>query len=292
MRTIRLTLAYDGTGYVGWQVQPNGVSVQAVVEAALQKLTGETIKVVAAGRTDSGVHALGQVASFRTKSAIPVDAFRPGLQHFLPEDIVVRDAAEVASDFHATYSATRKRYRYVIHNSRVADPFVRRYAWRIATPLDALAMNEAAQAIIGTHDFRCFESQFPNKATSVRTVFEASVGRCGGWPVWEWRTALCAPGRGWPIGSHPVTADESHGDFIWFDIAADGFLYNMVRAIMGTLVKVGLGKWSADDVRTVIERQDRAHAGETAPPQGLYLVQVDYGGISPESAQESSEANE
>jgi tRNA pseudouridine38-40 synthase len=319
MRTIRLTLAYDGTSYVGWQIQPNGLTVQAVVEDALQKLTGETIKVVAAGRTDSGVHALGQVVSFRTAATIPISAFQPGLQHFLPDDVVVRDAAEAAESFHATYSATCKRYRYVIHNSRVADPFLRRYAWRISAPLDATAMHEAAQILLGTHDFRCFESQFPNKATSVRTVFEAAVGRCGGWPVWEWTGSLAADECEWTIasGKQPggrtgqetrateggvrvpvarvsrpvrVASQEGPGDFLWFDIAANGFLYNMVRAITGTLVKVGLGRWSPEDVRQIIARQDRAQAGETAPPQGLYLVQVDY--VSPETIQESRSPDE
>ena len=262
MRTIRLTLAYDGTNYVGWQVQPNGPSVQAAVESAIQKLTGEAVRVVAAGRTDSGVHAAGQVVSFRTSTGIPADGLRSGLQHFLPEDVVVREAADAPDGFHATYSAKRKRYRYIIYNSRVPDPFVRRYAWRLATPLDAGAMDEAARALVGAHDFRCFESQFPNKATSVRTVFEASVGRCAGWPVWERAESL--------------SDSLGDGDFVWFDIAADGFLYNMVRAITGTLVKVGLGKWTADDVRAIIAEQDRARAGETAPPQGLYLVRVDY----------------
>ncbi|HUG92704.1 MAG TPA: tRNA pseudouridine(38-40) synthase TruA, partial [Planctomycetaceae bacterium] len=253
------------TNYVGWQVQPNGPSVQAAVEHAIQKLTGEAVRVAAAGRTDSGVHALGQVVSFRTGSAIPCDALRNGLQHFLPDDVVVRNAEEAPDDFHATYSARRKRYRYVIHNSRVPDPFVQRYAWRVSAPLDAAAMDEAARVLVGTHDFRCFESQFPNKATSIRTVFEASAGRCSGWPVWDWPQSLIA----FPAGA-------GGGEFVWFDVAADGFLYNMVRAIVGTLMKVGLGQWTAEDVRTILARQDRAQAGETAPPQGLFLVHVEY----------------
>jgi tRNA pseudouridine38-40 synthase len=292
MRTIRLTLAYDGTNYVGWQVQPNGPSVQSAVEQALLKLTGDNVRVLAAGRTDSGVHALGQVVSFRTTATLSAEAFQHGLQHFLPDDIVVREAAEAADDFHATYSAKRKRYRYVIHNSRVPDPFVRRYAWRIGTPLAAEAMDAAAGVLVGTHDFRCFESQFPNKATSVRTVFEASVQRVPGWATWRLVSVIdslresssspdhslresSAARRGSLPESTPARPDDAR-DFVCFEIAADGFLYNMVRAITGTLVKVGLGAWTVDDVRKIVASQDRARAGETAPPVGLFLVSVEY----------------
>src|SRR5262249_30533376 len=156
--------------------------------------------------------------------------------------------ADVAEEFHATYSATKKRYRYVIHNSRIPDPFLRRYAWRVFVELDSASMHEAAQMLLGTHDFRCFESEFPNKATSVRTVFEATVNRWSRWPLWS------RPDEFLPDGA---------GEFIWFDIVADGFLYNMVRAITGTLYKVGQGKWSPDDVRRIVENQDRTQAGET-----------------------------
>ena len=256
MRNIRLTLSYDGTNYVGWQVQPNGPSVQAAVEQAVFKLTGETVKLVAAGRTDSGVHALGQVANFATETAITCEKLQTGLQNFLADDVVIREVAEVDADFHATYSARWKRYRYVIFNNRVSEPFIRKYTWQYAAALDAAAMHDAAQVLLGTHDFRCFESHFPNKATSVRTVLESRVERCDGWPLWS---------RG-----------ENAGEFVRLDIAADGFLYNMVRAIVGTLLKVGRHQWTAEDVRRIIDTGDRSQAGETAPACGLYLEHVEY----------------
>ncbi|MCA9070099.1 MAG: tRNA pseudouridine(38-40) synthase TruA [Planctomycetaceae bacterium] len=265
MRNIRLILAYDGGDFVGWQVQPNGRSVQAVVEQAIQKLTGETVRVMAAGRTDSGVHALGQVINFPLAHSIPCDRIRRGLQNFLPSDVVVVNADEVPPEFHATYSAVKKRYRYVIHQSPVRSPFLERYVWSRSDDLDIDRMQQAADCLLGKQDFRCFESHFPNKATSVRTVLEAKLFRAGGWAVWN------------PCSLNNAKDQvETKGPFLCFEIVADGFLYNMVRAIMGTLFKVGRGKWSPGDVRKIIDQQDRALAGETAPAQGLYLVSVDY----------------
>ena len=275
MRNIRLTLSYDGTNYVGWQVQPNGPSVQAAVEQAVFKLTGETVSLIGAGRTDSGVHALGQVANFATQTAITCEKLQTGLQNFLADDVIIRDVSDVDAKFHATYSAKWKRYRYVIFNNRVNDPFIQKYTWQYAAALDAAAMHDAAQVLLGTHDFRCFESHFPNKATSVRTVIESRVERFGGWPLWS-------------RGESPVTANQksahSHsrapgaqtGAFVRLDIAADGFLYNMVRAIVGTLLKVGRHQWTAEDVRRIIDTGDRSQAGETAPARGLYLVHIEY----------------
>jgi tRNA pseudouridine38-40 synthase len=277
MRNIRLTLAYDGTGYVGWQIQPNGISVQGTVEAAIREFTGFETSLLAAGRTDAGVHALGQVTSFRTESAIPCRGFRAGLQTFLPRDILVRDADEAPLSFHATHAAKRKRYRYMIDNSRSAHPFLRNYAHEIPSPLDVPAMHAAAQVLVGKHDFRAFESHHPNTASSVRTIFEASVGRFAGWPAWNadaaWEHANSAPGQ-----------------FVWIDVVADGFLYNMVRAITGTLIRVGHRKWDADDLRRILEGQDRRQAGNTAPACGLYLVSVDYGDPPQHTADESAPA--
>jgi tRNA pseudouridine38-40 synthase len=231
--------------------------------------------VLSAGRTDSGVHALGQVANFRTGSAIPAANFRPGLQNFLPDDVIVREAVEVPLDFHATYSARWKRYRYVIHNSRVADPFVRRYAYRYGGELDVPRMHAAAQALVGTHDFRCFETEFPNRATSVRTVTELTLARCAGWPVWRpgvWHDTPCRESATRSVAPHC----DGDGEFIRLDIVADGFLYNMVRAITGTLLNVGRGRWQVEDVARILAGGDRTQAGETAPACGLYLVEVGY----------------
>ncbi len=185
MRNIRLTLAYDGTGYVGWQIQPNGISVQSVVEAGIREFSGTKPSLIAAGRTDAGVHALGQVANFQTESAIPCQGFRAGLQAYLPRDIVVVDADEVPLDFHATYAAKRKRYRYVIQNARAAHPFLRNYVYEYHAHLDEQEMHAAGQVFVGTHDFRAFETQHPNTASSVRTVFELNVRRLAEWTAWN-----------------------------------------------------------------------------------------------------------
>lgn len=268
MTNIRLRLAYDGTRYAGWQVQPRHVTVQGVLEAAIEKLTGERIRVLAAGRTDSGVHALGQVANFRTTFPIPPEKWRPALQALLPDDVVVLESDEVPEDFHATFSAKRKRYRYVIYNSIVDDPFVRPFSWRISQPLDAAAMHAAGQQLVGTHDFRSFESDWPNKATSVRTVTELTVRRCPGWEVYMPRSVFQPP--------RDAAKDVSDPPFLCLEIEADGFLYNMVRAITGTLVYVGRGTWTAADVLHALQAQQRAVAGGTAPAQGLFMVRVDY----------------
>jgi tRNA pseudouridine38-40 synthase len=263
MRNIRLILAYDGTDYVGWQIQPNGVSVQSVVQNAIREFSGCDVSLLAAGRTDAGVHALGQVANFHTESAIPCRGFHAGLQLFLPDDILVRSADEVELNFHATHGAKRKRYRYVIFNARAAYPFLRHYSHEFYPPLDARVMHEAAQVLVGTHDFSAFESHHPNTSSSVRTVFEIVVGRFDGWPAWN-PTPMGEPWQ------------RSIGEFVWIDVVANGFLYNMVRAIAGTLLRVGEHKWDTADVRRILEGHDRRQAGSTAPACGLYLVSVDY----------------
>jgi tRNA pseudouridine38-40 synthase len=269
-RNILLTLAYDGTAYNGWQVQPDRPSIQARVEQAIRSVTGEARRVYCAGRTDTGVHALGQAANFYTLSRIPERNFRLALQTSLPDDITIVSAREVSLKFHATFSAVRKRYRYILHDRGVCPPFLKRYCAPSRFALDARLMHAAAQELLGRHDFRCFEKEYPNKETSVRTIFDAVVFRTGSWELWN-TAALTREGcDGIAAGS----ADEA--PFIVFEVEADGFLYNMVRAIVGTLTEVGRGRRPVHALREVIQSLDRSAAGMTAVPQGLYLVRVEY----------------
>lgn len=289
IRNLRLTLAYDGTNFCGWQVQKNGPSIQAALERAIEKLTGEKCPVFSAGRTDSGVHALGQVANFHTSCKIPAENFRPALQSFLPYDIVILDSCEVPAEFHATFKATRKKYRYLIDNGPVPLPLLRAYTYSIRRALDDAAMHDAAQLLLGKHDFRSFETDWPNKVTSVRTVFEISVRRE---PVWrlfagagfgglpgcseERRGGEGEGGRQGEEGGVRREERREEGHIICTEIVADGFLYNMVRCIMGTLINVGRGKWPRDEVTRILTSQDRSLAGSTVPASGLYLVEVSY----------------
>ncbi len=268
VRNIMLTIAYDGSKYRGWQVQPNGRTIQACVESAVRKLTGEQRRVFCASRTDTGVHALGQVANFRMSGRIPVESIRLALQTALPEDILIVSALEVSMKMHATYSAVRKRYRYVIHDGDVCPPFLTNYVYRSRFRLDAEVMAQAAQHLLGTHDFRCFEKHYPNKDSSIRTVMDVSLSRLSVWHPWSTSHDWLPADR----------REHEHRDqqFIVFEIAADGFLYNMVRAIVGTLTEIGRGKNSPDFMADVIRSMDRAKAGMTAPSGGLYLVQVEY----------------
>ncbi|MBX3439055.1 MAG: tRNA pseudouridine(38-40) synthase TruA [Planctomycetaceae bacterium] len=252
-RTIRLTIAYQGTRYAGWQWQPDQQSVQGVLERAVRELTGETVRVHGAGRTDARVHALGQVAHFQTDSTIPGVRFADALNSVLPRDIVICESREAPDHFHARYSATRKQYRYLIDVSSRRLPWLQDLVWHLPGSFDVAAMHAAGQCLIGRHDFSSFESKSQPDEDSVRTVFHFSV---------EQRTQ-----------AGPWT---NNSELVAIDIAADGFLYHMVRSIVGTLVKVAHGRWKADDVRRVLHCRDRSQAGPTAPPQGLYLVCVNY----------------
>ena len=250
MRSIKLTLAYDGTAYAGWQVQPGQNTVQDVLETAIEKITGEQLRAIASGRTDAGVHALGQVVGFRSETHLPPDVIRRALNAELPRDIAVLDAAHAADDFHPIRDAVRKRYRYVIHDGPIRDVFRRRYCWQYNSRLDAAAMSRAARALVGTHDFSSFETTGAERKDSIRTVYELQVEQ----------------GRG------------AQKDLITIEVEADGFLYNMVRAIVGTLVEVGRAAQDESWVAEVLAAADRRAAGPTAPPQGLFLVRVDYEG--------------
>lgn len=245
MRNIRLLLEYDGTGYHGWQRQKNAATIQEVVETALARLTGSQVRLLASGRTDAGVHALGQVANFHTHSAIPLKAFVKGLNSLLPRDIAVLEAREAPPDFHARYSARAKTYEYRLRCRPVPSPLERRYCWRLNQPLDAAALARAAAALPGEHDFSAFRASGGSPGHPLRQVFEAA---------WHQGTA----GR------------------LWFSITANGFLRGMVRSLVGTMVEIGQGKRPPEDLAALLSRGERRGAGPTAPPQGLFLVEVFY----------------
>jgi tRNA pseudouridine38-40 synthase len=245
MRNIRLTLSYDGTDFNGWQTQPGFRTVQETLETAIAAVTAEErVRVNASGRTDAGVHALGQVVNFHSTTHLPPEVLLRAVNANLPADIVIRDAADVSETFDANRHARRKLYRYVIHDGAVHDPFLRRYYCQSRCRLDADAMRRAAAPLCGQHDFRSFETEWPNRQSSVRTITRLTVSRFGAW--------------------------------IWLDVEADGFLYNMVRAIAGTLMNVGRGYWPETQVLDILRAEDRTCAGPTAPASGLFLVRVTY----------------
>lgn len=246
MRNIKLVLSYDGTEFHGWQRQPGLRTVQKVLEEAIGELTGNVPTCNASGRTDAGVHALGQVVHFLTASRHRPEVFVKALNAMLPRDVRVLNAEEMPQAFHATLDATSKRYRYVIDNGPIADPFQLRYAWHVYHRLDVEAMNRAARALVGRHDFHSFETHWPNRTSSVRTIYDLQV--------------------------------ERMGDRVRVEVEADGFLYNMVRAITGTLVLVGTGRRPESWVAEAIAAEDRAEAGPTAPARGLFLLLVRYRG--------------
>lgn len=245
MPNFRLTLSYDGTDFHGWQSQPGLRTVQDTLEQAIAQLSGEhRVRVQASGRTDTGVHALGQVVNFHSKLTLPPVTLRRALNAHLPEDIVVREVVQVHDSFDANRDARRKCYRYVLHDGDVPDLFQRRYCYHTRFKLDISSMARAGALLKGTHDFRCFETEWPNRASSVRTITHFSINRFGDW--------------------------------IWLDVEADGFLYNMVRAITGTLIDVGRGYRSEDQISAILTSGDRAQAGPTAPARGLFLLRVVY----------------
>ena len=260
MRTLRLTIAYVGTAYAGWQTQRNEPTVQSTLEAAIAQVTGQAVRVLASGRTDAGVHALGQVVGFRTDSTLPPDVLLRALNGNLPHDIVVLEAAEAPADFHPIRDVLRKRYRYLIHDGLVRDVFCRHFAWHYRYGrLNAEAMQRAAAALLGTHDFSSFESSGAERKTSVRTIFAILVER----------------GR---TGESDFLPHAESEEFLIIEVEADGFLYNMVRAIVGTLIQVGRGAELESWPGEVLRAKNRRAAGPTAPPQGLCLVRVEYKG--------------
>lgn len=248
MRFLKLTVAYDGTAFAGWQVQPNERTVQASLEQAVTQITSEEVRVVASGRTDAGVHALGQAVSLSTNSDLANDVLLRAINANTPHDLVVLDVADAPDGFHAIRDAVGKRYRYVIQDGPLTDVFSRSYAWHVPQTLDADAMRTAAKSIVGRHDFKSFEAAGSERKTSIRTVTDLTVERI----------------------------IEKRFQRVLIEIAADGFLYNMVRNIVGTLVEVGRGNQSAEWTSEVLEAKDRQVAGPTAPAHGLFLIEVDY----------------
>jgi tRNA pseudouridine38-40 synthase len=244
MPTFKVILEYDGTRYAGWQRQTNAPTIQAAIEDALAGIAQVPITIVGAGRTDAGVHAVGQVASFRTDRRLSTRDWLRALNARLPADIGALAVEQAADDFHARYSATAKLYRYRILNRAERSPLLRHWAWHIFKPLDLDAMRDAALSLVGCHDFSAFEcmpTENDNPHCAVRSL-----------------------------------QLERDGDLLELSICANRFLKQMVRSIVGTLVEVGQGKRSSADMKGILEGGDRSAAGRTAPPQGLYLVRVDY----------------
>jgi tRNA pseudouridine38-40 synthase len=248
MTTFRLTLAYDGSEFSGWQRHPGKRTIQEELEATLERITGRRPKCIASGRTDAGVHALGQVVSFTSETRLAPEVIARALNAELPEDLLVFEVAQAPDGFDALRHAMRKRYRYVIEDGRQRDLFDRKYLWHIYQRLDVPSMRQAAATLVGTHDFLSFQTTGSSRLTTTRTVFDLAVER------------------------HP----SEFTDRIFIEVEADGFLYNMVRNIVGTLVQVGKGKEPPTWPAQVLALRDRRKAGMTAPAQGLFLVWVQY----------------
>ena len=242
---FKLVIEYDGTAYHGWQRQKSDRSIQAEIEKALTVMTRKAITLSASGRTDAGVHALGQVAHFTCETAIEPEAFHLGLNSLLLDDIVIKACENVPDTFHARYDARRKTYRYRILNRRVPTAVDNRYVWHIRQELQIGAMQSAAAQVVGEHDFKAFEGTGSPRTSTVRTIFRARL------------------------------TQEPEG-YLVFEIEGDGFLRYMVRNIVGTLVEVGRGKITPEGFKMILESKDRDRAGATAPPQGLFLVSVEY----------------
>ncbi|MEG1257378.1 tRNA pseudouridine(38-40) synthase TruA [Clostridium sp.] len=244
MKNIKLILEYDGTNYLGWQKQTKGSTVQGTIEEAIYKLTNEEANIIGCSRTDSKVHAKRYVCNFKTNSSIPPEKFREALNHNLPEDIAVMESCEVNSEFHARYDSNGKIYCYTVVNTEARMPLCRNFAYHYKGELDIDKIREAAEFFIGTHDFEAFRNIGSSVKTTTRTIRVIKV-----------------------------VEDK---EYIKIYIGADGFLYNMVRIMVGTLLEVGSGKLKPNDIPKIIEGKNRKNAGKTCPPQGLCLIEVYY----------------
>lgn len=244
MKRVKLIVSYDGTNYCGWQIQQNGITVEEVLNKTISELLGEEIAVIGASRTDSGVHALGNVAVFDTESRIPSEKMSYALNQRLPEDIRIQNSCEVASDWHPRYCDTRKTYEYQILNRKFSLPTERLYSHFYYYPLQVEKMQEAAAYLVGEHDFKSFCSTRTQVENTVRTIYYLTV--------------------------------EKNGDMISIRINGNGFLYNMVRIIVGTLIKVGTGMYPPEHVKEILEAKDRRMAGPKAEARGLTLLAIEY----------------
>ena len=259
MSSFKILLSYDGTGFVGWQRQANGVSIQALIEDALRELDGRDVTVTGAGRTDAGVHALGQVAAFAIARELSPDALVRALNAHLPPAVRALSAEEALPSFHPRFGARTKTYRYQLWNGDVMSPFERAYAWHVPGPLDVEAMRAAARLLEGRHDFAAFQATGSSVATTERDVLKSTIAS--------------------PIESTIESAIRNpQSAMLTYEVVGTGFLRHMVRIIVGSLVDVGRGRQPVDWISAVIASCDRTSAGPTAPPQGLFLVRVDYGG--------------
>lgn len=265
-KRVRLTVAYDGTNYCGWQVQPNGITIESELNCHLSELLQEQIHVIGASRTDAGVHAQGNVAVFDTHARMPADKISFALNTRLPEDIRIQDSREVPTDFHPRFCRTVKTYEYRICNRRFPDPCSRLYALFYYWDLDPVKMQRAANYLIGTHDFTSFCTSKPDVTDRVRTIYSVDV-------IAEELSAHNSP-----AGNETGTGGRiaQNGRMITVRVRGNGFLYNMVRIIVGTLLRVGSGMLAPEEIPEILAAHDRGRAGETARPHGLTLVGIEY----------------
>ncbi|MBO6232553.1 MAG: tRNA pseudouridine(38-40) synthase TruA [Clostridia bacterium] len=245
MKNIKLTIEYDGKDFNGWQKQPDKLNIQGTIEQAIERITGEKVELNASGRTDAGVHAIGQVANFKTNYELPIEKWPLALNANLKKSIVIKSAEEVDERFHSRLTCKKKTYRYIINNSKYGTAIYRNLETHIPQKLDVEKMKNAVKYFEGEHDFKAFKASGTSSKSSVRTIYKAEV-------------------------------IEMPDERIYIELTGSGFLYNMVRIISGTLVEVGLGKIKPEAIPEIIESKQREQAGKTLPPNGLYLVKVEY----------------
>ena len=244
MRNIKIIIEYDGKGFNGWQKQPNKLNIQGEIERAIEEITGESIDLIASGRTDAGVHSLGQTANFKTESKIPIEKIPIAINSKLKQSIIIKSAEEVDERFHSRYNVKSKKYRYTINNSKYGSAIYRNVEYHFPIKLNIENMQKAAKYFEGEHDFKAFKASGTSSKSSVRKIYKAEVIK--------------------------------NEDRIYIELTGNGFLYNMVRIISGTLLDVGSGKIAPEEIKNIIETKDRKLEGKTLPPQGLCLVEVNY----------------